>query len=335
MEHYMTAAQHNTVIKPPYPPAEIDTMYFIGVTTGESSIMNVFPAWAEYLGLDNVQLKGINLALHDEPAKYREAVDFIKNDPKSRGALVTTHKIDLFSAAHSRFDRLGKDAVLLDEVSSIYKRNGLLYGEARDAVSSGLSFERLLPKGHLQHTRADLFIIGAGGSSIALSSYVMKQAAAGNPHPKRVIVSNRSEPRLKEMERIHRELRNEIGTEVTVEYRLTPEKKDNDMILAELKDGSIIANGTGLGKDAPGSPITDEATFPRKSIVWDFNYRGDLLFLDQARKQEHEKRLKIVDGWDYFIYGWTSVIADVFHIEIPTKGTEFEKISEIASNAGR
>ena len=32
-----------------YTPAEQRTMYFIGVTTGKSSIMKVFPAWAEEL----------------------------------------------------------------------------------------------------------------------------------------------------------------------------------------------------------------------------------------------------------------------------------------------
>ena len=70
-------------------------MYFIGVTTHQSSIMKVFPRWADYLGLDDVVIQGMNFRWHDEPENYRKAVAFIRQDPLSLGALVTTHKIDL------------------------------------------------------------------------------------------------------------------------------------------------------------------------------------------------------------------------------------------------
>ena len=39
-----------------YTPAMRPTFYFIGVTTAQSSIMKVFPAWAEYLGLGDVEM---------------------------------------------------------------------------------------------------------------------------------------------------------------------------------------------------------------------------------------------------------------------------------------
>jgi shikimate dehydrogenase len=83
-----------------YTPASERTMYFIGVTTTKSSIMKVFPAWAAELGL-NATIKGFDFPPNDEAAKYREVVDFIKNDPESLGALVTTHKINLYQAARS------------------------------------------------------------------------------------------------------------------------------------------------------------------------------------------------------------------------------------------
>ena len=41
-------------------PAKRPTMYFVGVTTGQSSIMKVFPVWAKALGLD-AEIKGIDL----------------------------------------------------------------------------------------------------------------------------------------------------------------------------------------------------------------------------------------------------------------------------------
>ena len=87
--------------------------------------------------------------------------------------------------------------------------------------------------------------------------------------------------------------------------------------MAGLKPGSLVINATGLGKDAPGSPLTDAARWPEDGIAWDFNYRGDLVFLRQARAQQQARQLQIEDGWIYFIHGWTRVIAEVFHIDIP------------------
>jgi shikimate 5-dehydrogenase len=67
-------------------------------------------------------------------------------------------------------------------------------------------------------------------------------------------------------------------------------------------------------------------------MAWDFNYRGDLVFLDQARNQQRARHLHIEDGWTYFIHGWTRAIAEVFHIDIPTSGPVFDEISRIAAD---
>ena len=80
------------------------TMYFIGVTTTKSSIMKLFPLWAKELGLKDAVIKGIDIEIHAEPEIYRDAVAFIKNDPLSLGALVTTHKIDLYNATKDMFE---------------------------------------------------------------------------------------------------------------------------------------------------------------------------------------------------------------------------------------
>ena len=85
-------------------------------------------------------------------------------------------------------------------------------------------------------------------------------------------------------------------------------------------------------KDAAGSPITNETQFPANGIAWDFNYRGDLIFLDQARAQQKEKDLQIEDGWIYFIHGWTHVVAEVFHTVIPPRGPLLDELSMIAAN---
>ena len=309
-----------------YAPATRPTFYFIGVTTAKSSIMRVFPEWARHLGLGDVEIKGIDFVPHDRPERYREAVAFIKADPLSRGALVTTHKLDLFDACRDLFDEIDPHARLMAETSCLSKRDGRLICHAKDPISSGLSIDGFLPPGHFAQTGAELFSMGAGGSTIAITWHLM-QAKRGADRPSRIIVSNRSQPRLDHIRAIHADL----GADIPVEYRLAPEAGDNDAILAALKPGSLVVNATGLGKDAPGSPLTDAASFPERAVVWELNYRGDLIFLDQARAQQAAKRLQVEDGWTYFIHGWTQVIAEVFDIAIPTSGPAFDEIAAIAA----
>lgn len=303
------------------------TLYFIGVTTGQSSIMKVFPAWAEYLRLGDCAIKGFDFKLHDEPSRYRAAVAFLKSDPLSLGALVTTHKIDLLHACRDQFDELDEFANFMGEVSSISKRENRLVGHAKDPITSGLALEAFLPERHWARTGAEAFVLGAGGSAIAITWYLLRQEHGTN-QPSRIIVANRSTPRLEEMKRIHQRL----GATAPVEYVHAPAPEISDCILAQLKPGSLVINATGLGKDAPGSPLTDAARFPQNGIVWEFNYRGDLLFLQQARAQQQARNLLIEDGWIYFIHGWTRVIAEVFHVEIPTTGPVFDELSRIAAS---
>jgi shikimate 5-dehydrogenase len=122
-----------------YAPAEAPTLYFIGVTTAKSSIMKVFPAWASALGLNGAVIKGIDFPLHADPAAYREAVEFIKSDPLSQGALVTTHKIDLYKACRDLFDEIDPHARFMEETSCLSKRGGKLVCHAKDPISSGLA----------------------------------------------------------------------------------------------------------------------------------------------------------------------------------------------------
>ena len=65
-----------------YSPATRPTFYFIGVTTGQSSIMKVFPAWAEYLGLGDVEIKGIDFPVHDMPENYRDCLLYTSPSPR-------------------------------------------------------------------------------------------------------------------------------------------------------------------------------------------------------------------------------------------------------------
>ena len=307
-------------------PATRPTLYFIGVTTAQSSIMRVFPAWARHLGLADAVIAGIDFPLHAAPAAYRAAVEFIKADPLSLGALVTTHKIDLFKACHDLFDVIDPHAALMDETSCLSKRGGQLVCHAKDPISSGLALDGFVPGGHFARTGAEVFSIGAGGSTIALTWHLMRRER-GADVPSRIVVSDRSAARLDEIRRIHAA----VPSAVRVDYLSASSPADNDAVVAGLKPGSLVINATGLGKDAPGSPLTGAAVFPQHGIAWDLNYRGDLIFLDQARAQEGTRRLRIENGWSYFIHGWTQVIAEVFDVVIPASGPDFEALSRLAA----
>ena len=307
-----------------YVPATEPTLYFIGVTTGSSSIMKVFPRWAKALGL-NAVIKGIDFKPHSSAEEYREAVTFIKNDPLSMGALVTTHKLDLFRTCADLFEYVDPFAEMLGEVSSISKKDRKLCAHAKDPISSGLALSAFVPENYWKDYDGDVMLIGAGGSSLAMSVY-LTQKLHGDNIPSRIIIANRSQPRLDAA----RDKLSRIDTPTKFEYILNPQPIDNDATLASLKPHSLIVNATGLGKDAPGSPLTDACSFPENSLVWEINYRGDLIFKEQALAQAEEKNLHVEGGWTYFIHGWTQVIAEVF--QTPIKGETLEELSEIAKS---
>jgi shikimate 5-dehydrogenase len=311
-----------------YQPATQPTLYFIGVTTGKSSIMRVFPAWARYLGLKDALIRGIDFPLHAEPEAYREAVSFIKRDPLSLGALVTTHKLDLFKAARDLFDQIDPHARAMHETSCLSKRDGRLICHAKDPISSGLALDGFIPAGHFAGTGAEMFVMGAGGSAIAMTWHLTRPERGAN-RPTRLIVADRSISRLDDIRTFHQTLR----LDIPVEYNLVCDANSNDATLAGLKASSLVVNATGLGKDAPGSPLSDAAVFPERAIAWDLNYRGDLVFLQQAERQREQRRLQIENGWTYFIHGWTQVIVEVFQITIPVTGPSFDDISRIAADA--
>jgi len=304
-------------------PATQPTIYFIGVTTGASSIMKVFPKWAEALGLKDAVIKGIDLPLHAPAEDYRKVVNFIKNDPLSMGALVTTHKIDLFVACKDMFDYIDLYAEELSEVSCLSKRDGKFRAHAKDPISSGLSLERFVPENFWRNHGGQAVLLGAGGSSLAMSLY-FGQEKFGDNVPKKVILCNRSVPRLESA----KEHLKRVADRINLQCIHNPTPADNDATIAALPPYSLIVNATGLGKDAPGSPTTDNINYPPNCLVWEINYRGDLIFMRQAKDQAEAKNLHVEDGWDYFVYGWTQVISEVFNV--PIEGETLDKLSEIA-----
>jgi shikimate dehydrogenase len=314
--------QYNIVAK------EVPTFYFIGVTTGSSSIMKVFPLWMKELGRPEIVMEGMDLKIHDEPEAYRAAVAQIKYDPLSLGALVTTHKIDLYEAAKDLFDYFDPYAEITGELSSISKLDGRLEGHAKDPITAGLSMDHIVGQDYFGRTGGQVLCFGAGGSAVSTVLHLINKENKGD-RPDKFIVVNRSQPRLDRMEAMV----DSLDTDIEMVYIRNQDPKRNDEIMAGLPEGSIVINATGMGKDIPGSPVTDEGLFPVKGIAWEFNYRGELDFMHQARRQPAARGVFVEDGWVYFLHGWTQVIAQVLHIDIDE--ALFARLDEVAATTRR
>jgi shikimate 5-dehydrogenase len=302
------------------------TFYFIGVTTAQSSIMKVFPRWMSELGREEIAIEGIDCRMHDDPAVYRRAVAQIKGDENSIGGLVTTHKIDLFAAARDMFDFVDPYAETTGEVSSISKLDGRLEGHAKDPITVGLSLDAIIPRGYFGRTGGEVLIFGAGGSAVATVLQFMNRSDPAD-RPKRLVIVNRSRARLESLKRMVESL-NQV---FVIEYVENAEPAENDAIMAKMPDHSLVLNATGMGKDSPGSPITGSGPFPRNGVVWEFNYRGELLFLKQALEQRSERKLVVEDGWIYFLHGWTQVVAQVLHLNMTAE--LFDRLGDRAAEA--
>ena len=302
----------------------VPTFYFVGVTTGQSSIMKVFPLWMEVMGHPDVIIEGIDHPPHDDPEAYRATVAQIKHDPLSIGALVTTHKMDLYAAAQDMFEYLDPYARLTHELSSISKQDGRLEGHAKDPITAGLSLDAIINPNYFGRTGAHVLCFGAGGSALAILLHLMNKPDKGD-RPERFIVVNRSQPRLDHMQ----QMAQQVGTDMVIEYIHNSDPLRNDALMASLPDGSIVINATGMGKDIPGSPVTDAGFFPRNGIAWEFNYRGELDFLHQALRQHDARNVTVEDGWVYFLHGWSQVIAQVLNVELTDE--LFSRLDEAAS----
>ena len=308
------------VVKKPVP-----TFYFIGVTTTKSSIMKVFPLWMKILGRQDVVMEGVDCKIHDDPEVYRRAVAQIKYDPNSLGSLVTTHKIDLLTATRDMFDYLDPYAQITGEVSSISKLDGRLEGHAKDPLTSGASLDAIIEPGYFARTHGNVLCFGAGGSGVATLLHLINKKNKAD-RPAKFTFVNRSQGRLDHAQAMV----GGLNTDIEIEYICNSDPLVNDKIMEKFPPHSIIINATGMGKDTPGSPITWNGVFPLNSIAWEFNYRGELDFLHQSLAQVENRKVKVEDGWLYFVHGWTQVVAQVLHFDLTP--ALFDQLNQAASS---
>jgi shikimate 5-dehydrogenase len=291
---------------------------FVGVDTRGSSIMQLFPRWAEILDLD-ARIEGWDIRLGAEAATYRDTVRRLAGDLGIAGALITSHKLDVYRHAGSLFDELDRYARLCQEVSCISRRGGRLLGHAKDPITAGLAMKDLLGPGRRLDAAAQVLCLGAGGAGTAITVRLL----TAEPAPARIVVADKDPRRLAALRDIC------AGLEARdVELARVAGAEDADALLAAAPATSLIVNATGMGKDVPGSPLSDRARFPVGALVWDLNYRGDLGFLRQAREQAGARDLELHDGWRYFLHGWSQHIAQVYDLELTPP--LFERLAEAA-----
>ena len=298
---------------------DVRRLYFVGVTTSGSSIMTIFPTWARTLGLD-AEMHGVDLPLGAPPERVRAVLGELAADKRAAGALVTTHKAAVYDVAADLFAELDPWARLAREVSCVALRDGSLLGWAKDPITSRQAYTYLLGPDPWVRGDSDLVCLGVGGAGLALSVAIL----AGEHQPRRCVLADSDPARLA----VARDTLEHLDVTSELELVVVDGPGDADRLVSSAAPGSFVVNATGMGKDSPGSPVSDAVVFPRGAIAWDMNYRGELRFLDIARAQEAERNLVVSDGWRYFLHGWTEVIAEVF--QIPVDLATFITLAEIA-----
>lgn len=280
---------------------------FLGVSTSASAIHAVFPGWAVALDVD-LGVEGVDLPIGSPPAAYSALLDRIRNEPRIAGMVVTTHKAALWSACAACFDRVTDLAAMLGEVGGLSRMGRLLVADAPDARSVGSVAQKLLANEHWLEGKREVVILGGGGAGLSLAYNLCDRL--DEIGARSVALIDVDPERVEVVRELARDWRRASILAVHVAASGV-----SDRLVSEAGAGALIVNASGLGKDRPGSPLGGDTALPPRSIYWDFNYRGDLPLLRQARDQAAASDLLVVDGRDYFVCGWLEALCFVLQRE--------------------
>jgi shikimate 5-dehydrogenase len=266
---------------------------FVGVTTGSSLAHRAFVNWQPLIGI-GCALRGVDIGLHADAAAYVELLESLAHDKSVIGAVVTTHKLRLFEAGKTRFEWLDSRAVACEEVNAVRRLpGGSLHGWARDPVSVGRVVDRIWPE-----ESGAVVCLGAGGTAVALAHHLT------TTRPLAPFLC--ADPDHSATARLARIAQQPVVTNAG--------NGPWDQMISSAPPSSLVVNATGLGKDRPGCPVTEHLRFPTSSVVWDLNYRGELHFLDIARRQAQEQHLAVHDGWELFCHGWAAALGVILDL---------------------
>ena len=273
------------------------------------------PRWAGHLQLGEAELRSIDCNVPAPPEVCRNILRSLQADRLSLGALLTTPKLNLLPSCRDMFSSLDPDVATGGQVSSISKREGKLVGHARESLASFSAPGGISSSGALAENRSGGVGSGVGFSAMAFTFAVMDARNERN-RPSRIVVTDREKSQLQAMHKVHKK----SCAGVPTEYHCITSAADNDALLNALSPGSLVINATGLGRDLPGSPITEKASFPEGGYAWDFNFQVSLPFLDQARSQQPSGKLQVEDGLAVLRSPVAACSRDVFAVEFSVPG---------------
>lgn len=306
---------------------------FIGISTAGSSVHQAFPRWAPLI-MGASALRGFDLP-EDAPAEeFRRLVVAMRDNPRVCGAVVTSHKLRLYRYVSALLDTADPLVAITHEINSLDTREGRVAAYARDAESldivlDGTGVAALQPAA----PRPDrpVICIGAGGSAIALMlamgldipATMAGGSAITSDRRGHLTILGRRQASLDEID----EVRERAGIDPSrVRLALARDPDAVGSQLSQAHPGAVIANATGLGKFEPGSPVAGPEAFVEGVLAWDFNYRGPLTFLEQARKAG----VAVEDGWDYFLAGWAAALTAVSGVALTPE--LFDRIREASAD---
>ena len=303
---------------------------FLGISTAGSLAHYTFPGWSR-LFCPGAVMRGADLPADATPAEFRELVTAMAANPRVLGAVVTSHKLRLFGACQNLLDYAEPLVALTQEIADVNTRDGVR-AYARDPQSLDIILDGI-------GGPRPVLCIGAGGSAIALM-LAMRLDIAGTLTAQRPVLRTGRAARGpltivgRDQESLDnvRAVRDRCGIQRdAVGLLLAPDQDAAARHVGSAPPGSVVINATGLGKIAPGSPLPDRAAFPPEAVAWDFNYRGPLTFLDQAR----HAGVATEDGWDYFVAGWSAALAAITGLELTPELLSRAAESARAARPGR
>jgi shikimate 5-dehydrogenase len=282
-----------------------ETIYFLGITTGGSAVRKVFPAWMDLLGVD-ADLKTVDVPAGSPAEPYRNFLTQVRDEPTALGAVITAHKTAIFQHGQDLFAQTDPDSQRFEEISVISRVPGGLRGTVIEHHSIATTLAQMGGGTPFTGPDRDVVVFGAGGTAVSLIATLTAESWPDEHRPRKLHLVDVSADRLQ-----HAHDLATTGAKPLCVNVLHTQGDTSLSYLGDLPPHTLIVNATGLGKDKPGAPFTLPAPWPEGAHVWDLNYRGDLLMLDEARRVAAERHLDPQDGWLLFINGWAESLSRI------------------------
>ena len=233
------------------------------------------------------------------PHEYRRFVGRLEGE-RCAGAVITSHKLDLYRHCRDLLSVADPLVEIMGEVACVAGGPSGLQAHTVDPLSSGRALHEMLKARRGKVVGA--LVLGAGGAGLA-AALALPDLSEGN-----ITLADTWPDRLDHAA----EVIARMSRESSIATSTIPRQGDADELVGSLPPGSVIVNATGLGKDVPGSPVTDAVSWPKGSLLWELNYRGDLTMLNRPGARAAERSLEIHDGWRLFMHGWALSLSLIF-----------------------